>query len=248
MKEKNIDNNIKNIYTEIGNRLRSARKALHLTIAQVSEKSGIKPNSIAKYETGSDRIPIENLIKICFALDINIGQVFDGYSNSITGLFSDLQIKELSKRLGSYDKIIIGGTGTQNILLDYAEKPNFEYFYVRKDTDNNNRAEFVIQCLDDTMYPAIKKKSYVGVGANEFSEGQIYLFYFPKVGLVFKRISEVTTNEITLISDNSRMMIKSKNIKLKDINEIYPGTFEKIDFDKNKIYIWGMAVWVLQEL
>ena len=57
-----------------------------------------------------------------------------------------------------------------------------------------------------------------------------------------------STNEITLISDNSRMMIKSKNIKLKDINEIVPGTFEKIDFDKNKIYIWGMAVWVIQEI
>lgn len=251
MKIKKINEENKVIYKEIGAKIRAARLAKKLSIKEFADMVGIKSGSISKYELGQDRIQIDALIKILNTLDVDINALFSDYTkNSISGMLSEIQQKELKKISNNYDKLYFGETGFDNIFCD--DEYEVDHFYLQRDVERFNyfRTEFIMLSSDDSMFPAIKKNSFVGISSGELKEGQIYLFYFPKIGCVFKRISQINNNAITIVSDNSNMMIKDRTIKIEDINELAIGSVEEIktELDKNKNYILGNAVWVLQNI
>lgn len=243
---------IKNIYIEIGKYLRNIRQTQRYTIADIAEKSGVKPNSIAKYETGKDRIPIDNLLKICDVLKISITDIFSPLdSHNFVYRILKENAEAINIKIKSYsDKILLGSTGKDNYLYDVYDDPSiqFDYICLPKNMDN---ITFVIKMADDNMFPIIKKNALVGITSDEVFEGQIYLFHFVKQGLIFKRIKQIRpeTGIVVLSSDN--LMIEPIEMKLSELEQnIQFKEDSKIaefsDIDKN--YIFGKATWIIQEL
>lgn len=248
-----------NIYKEIGNRLREARQKQRYTISSIAKKTGISQSSITKYEKGQDRIPLETLIKICNAINIPFTRLFP---EELDGILLDFYNKNALKQTGTYDKILVGFTGKSNIFYDKSKY--LEYFFTRK----NKNCSFVIEIADDSMYPVIKKNSYVGIDYYEFFEGgllegQIYLFNLQGIGLILKRIIEIEgkKDKIVIVSEDLKipkkvltlskiydinyfMQDNSLNI-IKETNSPFKNPFKfRIDLD----YLIGKAVWVMQDL
>lgn len=240
------------IYKEIGERLRKTRQALRYTISSVAKKTGISQSSITKYEKGQDKISLEALMKICKAIDIPYAFLFEEYEErTINEIIFENNEREILKKSGSYDKILLGFTGKSNIF--YTKEP-FQYFFVRR----NMNCSAVIQTLDNSMSPVIKKNSYVGIKDNivEPFEGQIYLFNLQGIGLVLRRITEIDAkkNKLTITAEDPNIppkkLILSKVINIdfvKNYDNLIHGILTEI-FKNNSDFLIGLAVWTMQEL
>ncbi len=57
------------IYVAVGEKVRAARLARHLTQDQLSDRIGLERSSVANIERGSQRLPIHVLYRISAALD-----------------------------------------------------------------------------------------------------------------------------------------------------------------------------------
>lgn len=67
----------------VGDRLRKRRKALQLTLAQVAERTGITVGYLSQLERGRATGSVSSLQKICSALKLNVGELFDsGHESS----------------------------------------------------------------------------------------------------------------------------------------------------------------------
>lgn len=64
----------------VGRRLRWRRKALGLSLKDISPACGVRFQQIAKYEAGSAQVSAAILWKLARALDVEIGFFFDGLS------------------------------------------------------------------------------------------------------------------------------------------------------------------------
>ena len=62
----------------VGQRIRQRRWMVGMTQQQLADKVGIKFQQIQKYETGANRIPVNRLLQIARALDVDIKCFFDG--------------------------------------------------------------------------------------------------------------------------------------------------------------------------
>ncbi|MFD6274914.1 helix-turn-helix domain-containing protein [Streptomyces sp. NPDC060209] len=60
----------------LGDRLRRRRKALHLTLQQVSEATGITVGYLSQLERGRANGSVSTLQKICGVLKLNVGDLF----------------------------------------------------------------------------------------------------------------------------------------------------------------------------
>jgi len=63
------------MYKEIGQRIRTARKAAGLTLAGLGKELGVTYQQIQKYETGHTRQPIHRLVKAAEVLNVSVGQL-----------------------------------------------------------------------------------------------------------------------------------------------------------------------------
>lgn len=63
--------------TRIGSRLRQARSAQRLTLAQLADASGLTKGFISKLERDQANTSVASLIRICAALGIQPGELFD---------------------------------------------------------------------------------------------------------------------------------------------------------------------------
>ena len=64
--------NESNVYIDIGNRLRSFRKAKHITLQLLSKEMNRSVATLSKYETGEIAISLDALIDICSYLNVDI--------------------------------------------------------------------------------------------------------------------------------------------------------------------------------
>ena len=68
---------------QIGNRILNRRKQLRMTQEKLAEKAGITPQTVSSAELGKKALRLENIIRVCSALDIStdyllLGKVSDG--------------------------------------------------------------------------------------------------------------------------------------------------------------------------
>ncbi|HLZ74449.1 helix-turn-helix transcriptional regulator [Phenylobacterium sp.] len=66
----------------VGRRLRWRRKALGLSLKDISPACGVRFQQIAKYEAGSAQVSAAILWKLATALEVDIGFFFEGLSPS----------------------------------------------------------------------------------------------------------------------------------------------------------------------
>lgn len=69
---------INEVYTELGTRIRAARKDLHMTQEKLAVASGIDRSHMGFIEQGRRRPTLTTLIKITQALNISLEKLFKG--------------------------------------------------------------------------------------------------------------------------------------------------------------------------
>lgn len=84
----------KQLLTDIGNRLAKRRKELHLTQEQVAFKINLSLQSVSCIELGKKAIRLENLLRMCSALDLSPNYVLTGKKSSdqVDGILKKLSL------------------------------------------------------------------------------------------------------------------------------------------------------------
>ena len=63
--------------TRIGARLKAARLAARKTMAEVAEQSGLTKGFVSKLERDLTNVSVASLIRLCEALDVSVGSLFE---------------------------------------------------------------------------------------------------------------------------------------------------------------------------
>lgn len=106
-------------YQAIAKRIRAARKAAHLTQAELAEKINISTNAVAKLETNLMNVSLQTLINIANELDIDMNYLLSD-SNDINDkdenidLFLENIIANLSMREKAFIIHTINGLKAYN--------------------------------------------------------------------------------------------------------------------------------------
>ncbi|UPK75177.1 XRE family transcriptional regulator [Nocardioidaceae bacterium SCSIO 66511] len=90
--------------TEIGGRIRQARLAHRLTLADLADASGLTKGFISKLERNQANVSVASLIRICDALDLQPGELFEAPPGQVV-------------RHDAYPPINFGGSEMTEYLL-----------------------------------------------------------------------------------------------------------------------------------
>ena len=88
----------------IGAQLRAARLAARKTIAEVADEAGLTKGFVSKLERDLANVSVASLIRLCDALGVSIGSMFQASKGEVV-------------RRGEYPPIDFGGTGMREYLL-----------------------------------------------------------------------------------------------------------------------------------
>lgn len=88
----------------IGAQLRAARQAARRSMAEVAEQSGLTKGFLSKLERDLTNISVASLIRLCDALGISVGSLFQAAKGEVV-------------RKGEYPLINFGGKGVREYLL-----------------------------------------------------------------------------------------------------------------------------------
>jgi transcriptional regulator with XRE-family HTH domain len=70
------------IDVQLGKRLRSRRRALELTLADLADLTGLRPQQLQKYECAATRMSAAMMVKLAVALEVQVGYFFEGLLGS----------------------------------------------------------------------------------------------------------------------------------------------------------------------
>ncbi len=90
--------------TRIGAQLRAARLAARKSMAEVAEQSGLTKGFVSKLERDLTSVSVASLIRLCDALDVSVGSLFQPANGEVI-------------RAGAYPPINFGGSGVAEYLL-----------------------------------------------------------------------------------------------------------------------------------
>jgi transcriptional regulator with XRE-family HTH domain len=90
--------------TRIGAQLKTARLAARMTMAEVAEQSGLTKGFVSKLERDLANVSVASLIRLCEALDISVGSLFDASVGEVV-------------RRDARPPINFGGNGVKEYLL-----------------------------------------------------------------------------------------------------------------------------------
>ena len=88
----------------IGGQLRAARLAARKPVAEVAEQSGLTKGFVSKLERDLANVSVASLIRLCDALEISVGSLFQAGRGEVV-------------RRGAYPPINFGGTSMREYLL-----------------------------------------------------------------------------------------------------------------------------------
>jgi len=88
----------------IGAQLRAARQASRMSMAEVAEQSGLTKGFLSKLERDLTNVSVASLIRLCGALGISVGTLFEAAKGEVV-------------RKGHYPPINFGGQGIREYLL-----------------------------------------------------------------------------------------------------------------------------------
>jgi transcriptional regulator with XRE-family HTH domain len=88
----------------IGAQLRAARLAMRMSMAEVADQSGLTKGFLSKLERDLTNVSVASLIRLCDALGISVGSLFEAAKGEVV-------------RKGQYPPINFGGEGIREYLL-----------------------------------------------------------------------------------------------------------------------------------
>ncbi|MHB8231532.1 MAG: helix-turn-helix domain-containing protein [bacterium] len=130
-------NTVKELYEDIGNKIKHRRMELKYSQEKLGELLDISYTAIQRYENASAKIPLDNLLKICRILEVDLSYFLkdSGYVKSLGKKNSSLKnnseyYKHLSMLREIYeskseDLISVANTGIENVYsaLKKQKKP-----------------------------------------------------------------------------------------------------------------------------
>ena len=88
----------------IGAQLKAARLAARKSMAEVAEQSGLTKGFVSKLERDLANVSVASLIRLCAALDVSVGSLFQESAGEVV-------------RRDTYPPINFGGSGVEEYLL-----------------------------------------------------------------------------------------------------------------------------------
>lgn len=74
---------------DMGHRIMTRRKSLHMTQEELAEKIGVSTQMISNLELGKKAVRPENLAKVCEALDLSADFILSGTNKTATDVLAD---------------------------------------------------------------------------------------------------------------------------------------------------------------
>jgi transcriptional regulator with XRE-family HTH domain len=96
----------------VGPRLREARKERRMTLADVATSAGLTPSFLSLAERGKTRVSVPALLRLCAALEIPIGSLFDFPADTLVPS-------------GGGGRLEMGGAGITEYILTPADETGF---------------------------------------------------------------------------------------------------------------------------
>jgi XRE family aerobic/anaerobic benzoate catabolism transcriptional regulator len=69
---------MEHILTEVGTRLRTRRRSIGLTQAELAQSADVSPRFLVQLEKGEGNISVQRLAEVCSALDLSLSDLFRG--------------------------------------------------------------------------------------------------------------------------------------------------------------------------
>ena len=89
----NIDE--QEVYKKIGANLKSYRRAIGMTQAQLAEKSEVQRTSVTNIEAGRQKAPVHVLFQLCAALEVELAAVLPANAEVVQGRTVAIEIDGL---------------------------------------------------------------------------------------------------------------------------------------------------------
>ena len=180
-------------FTELGNRLKSAREGLGMSQLNFAEKLNITDKTLRNYEKGNN-ITVDIVKKISEITNIDFDFLLNG--NNITVLNdNNYNIDLLNVRAGA-------GEGIYNYVIETVDTISLDKSFFRTPI-NTNKIKGI--CVDgDSMEPTLRDGDYVLIDENiNFGTNGIYAIQYGGQILI-KRLQFKMDGTILIISDNDK--------------------------------------------
>lgn len=117
----------------LGPRLRTRRKQLGLTLAQVAEQAGVTKGFVSLAERGLTSVSVPTLLTLCSALDLELGALFDYPEQEVV-------------RAGRGAPLEMGGGGIVESLLTPASEPHIQVMRTVLDPGGGSGGAYTLDC------------------------------------------------------------------------------------------------------
>jgi transcriptional regulator with XRE-family HTH domain len=94
-----MDDNTKNLKTTLGAHIRSLRNERKMKLSDLAERSGLTPSTISQIERAQISPSISSLKKICDAMGVSIGYLFDDEKRTDTAPVSAISKSDMENYL-----------------------------------------------------------------------------------------------------------------------------------------------------
>ena len=180
-------------FTELGNRLKSAREGLGMSQLNFAEKLNITDKTLRNYEKGNN-ITVDIVKKISEITNIDFDFLLNG--NNITVLNdNNYNIDLLNVRAGA-------GEGIYNYVIETVDTISLDKSFFRTPINTNKIKG--IQVDGDSMEPTLRDGDYVLIDENiNFGTNGIYAIQYGGQILI-KRLQFKMDGTILIISDNDK--------------------------------------------
>jgi transcriptional regulator with XRE-family HTH domain len=109
---------------QVSERLKSRRTELGMSLQDVSERTGLSPSTIMRYESQSiHKLPVDNLILLADALDVSVSELLGIDSEDGNGERKNLTVEE-SNLLDQYHRLNAEG---REKVIDYISDIKVKY-------------------------------------------------------------------------------------------------------------------------
>lgn len=187
-------------FTEIGNRLKSAREGLKMSQLNFAEKLNITDKTLRNYEKGNN-ITVDIIKKVSEIANIDFDFLLNG-DNITVGNNKKIQKNDNNYNIDLLNVRAGAGEGIYNYVVETVDTISLDKSFFR--TPINTSKVKGIQVDGDSMEPTLNNGDYVLIDENiNFGTNGIYAIQYGGQILI-KRLQFKIDGTILIISDNNK--------------------------------------------
>jgi transcriptional regulator with XRE-family HTH domain len=228
--------NTKDFFIKLGNKIKEERIKRNISQEKLAKFVGLNNYmSLANYEFGKSRIPVDILLRITnyFKIPLTEFLKFDDSGIDLIPYTSHDEICNNISESGDIVKVSVYSEVGAGNFVDFSSYNSITELYLKKEFYKKNMV--AVKVRGESMSPTVRENGYVGIDINdrEYLEGKIYAVRIPDEGIAIKRVF--------YYKDQGKIVLKSDNKNFAD-RELKT---DKIDEDN---FIIGRVKWVMQEI